>query len=405
MTGVFDQSLNRQLPISFWKRFAVGMFLSVALFGAASGCVEELPALAGTNSFKVSLSGPSTLGKKNARLVAPLPETQIAVRAIGMNGELDSSFSGSVQVLVHYLGSIGVPGDRGRSLASVKLENGEGTATLDTMPKVFGPTVLWVDDAHSEEPTHAAGTSETIWFRDPFLSDISTPNREESSTALSRSPLETKLARVTESRYGDKGRLVVTGVYPEGYTVSDVQCQDAAGTPPCVAGDYDHLYVFAFGSAEYEGGGELEVGHSISAVSGPISEFNGLTELSFPQTYATDQVARIEQLPEPVKINGASLAKPIVLERLEAALISIEDGEVCPLDKNYQNFGQWKVDIGDGCSKGVAVISKGVVSGFDPAQFVGRKIPKIVGTLRPINFGTFNVWLMYPRNRADLVLP
>ena len=395
--GVSDRYSNKRSP-----RVELAM---VAAISWLSGCVETLPPLTGTNSFEVSLAESVFVGSKESRLAVLPTEAEIGVRAIGMDGEFDPSFSGKIQIRVHYLGSIGVPGDRGRPLAEVEVKNGIAENVQVGLPTVYGPTVLWVDDAENEQATLATGTSDAMWFRNPFLAEISTPSAEESFNALSRSPLETKQVRVTESRYGARGRLVVTGVYPEGYTVSDVECQDEDGTPPCVAGAYDHLYVFAFGLSTYEGGGALEVGHTISGVSGPVSEFNGLTELSFPQTYATDQKARLEIVPEPVVISNDSLAAPIQMERLEAGLVAVEGGTVCPLDKNYQSFSQWKLDIGQGCSKGVAVISKGVVSGFDPADFVGQSIPKIVGTLRPINLGRFNVWLMYPRNRDDLVLP
>jgi len=28
----------------------------------------------------------------------------------------------------------------------------------------------------------------------------------------------------------------------------------------------------------------------------------------------------------------------------------------------------------------------------------------VIGVLRPVNIGTFNVWIIYPRSAADLVL-
>jgi hypothetical protein len=35
---------------------------------------------------------------------------------------------------------------------------------------------------------------------------------------------------------------------------------------------------------------------------------------------------------------------------------------------------------------------------------VGKTLPRVVGTLRPVNIGTFNVWIVYPRSAADLTL-
>ena len=37
----------------------------------------------------------------------------------------------------------------------------------------------------------------------------------------------------------------------------------------------------------------------------------------------------------------------------------------------------------------------------DPMTLVGKTLTKVVGTLRPVNIGTFNVWIVYPRSAAD----
>jgi hypothetical protein len=49
------------------------------------------------------------------------------------------------------------------------------------------------------------------------------------------------------------------------------------------------------------------------------------------------------------------------------------------------------------------VITAGIVS-FDPAANQGRKVARLVGALRPVNIGSFNVWIMNPRDDADLTL-
>jgi hypothetical protein len=35
---------------------------------------------------------------------------------------------------------------------------------------------------------------------------------------------------------------------------------------------------------------------------------------------------------------------------------------------------------------------------------VGKTLPRLVGNLRPINIGSFNVWIIYPRSAADFTL-
>ena len=51
----------------------------------------------------------------------------------------------------------------------------------------------------------------------------------------------------------------------------------------------------------------------------------------------------------------------------------------------------------------INVISTGVVP-TDPMTLVGKTLPKVTGVLRPVNIGSFNVWIIYPRSSADLVL-
>src|SRR5690606_37017072 len=149
--------------------------------------------------------------------------------------------------------------------------------------------------------------------------------------------------------------LVVTGVYAQGYTLSDVQCADADGTPPCTTGDYDHIYVFTFSRPETEGHEPIERGHLISRVGGSVSEFNGLTELSFPQSFVADPEPHPELLPEPVVIQSAWLSSRIEMERAEAALVAIEGATVCPLDDDYATYSQWKLDVGRGCGTPINV--------------------------------------------------
>jgi len=194
-------------------------------------------------------------------------------------------------------------------------------------------------------------------------------------------------------------------VYAQGYTVSDVQCQDDAGSPPCVAGDYDHLFVFSFNRAEYEEGGVVARGHRVDRLAGSIGEFNGLTELNFPQTFIGDASIHIEQIPAPVVIESSWLRGGIEMERIEAALVAIDDAKVCPLDAEFETYSQWKLDLGLGCADPVNVISKGEVSEFSPADHVGQVLPRVVGTLRPVNIGSFYVWIVYPRDIQDIQLP
>ena len=114
-----------------------------------------------------------------------LDETQrtvnVSVTALDENGDLDTSFSGEVGVYVSYLG--GITPDVGKPpLDTIQLSAGESDNAAISLPPVFGPVLLWVED--SEGGTYATGTSATLWYRDPWVSDISTPTNLESLDAL-----------------------------------------------------------------------------------------------------------------------------------------------------------------------------------------------------------------------------
>lgn len=387
--------------------------LAVALVG----CTEELPPIEGTTSLAIELVAPADPGTPDDRVPDQARAVTVRVRALDTRGELDASFAGEVEMYAHYLGSLTPRLGSREPLATATLEAGESPDVALELPIVYGPTFLWVEDGGSG--TYATGTSPAIWYRNPFLADVSRPLDEREPTALERSPLEEKQIDVTGSRHGEVGRLVVTGVYAQGYTLADVACQDAAGTPPCVAGDYDAVFVFSFSRPQSESGRRLSVGDRIERLTGAVSEFNGLTEVNFPQSFSADEAARPDTVPAPVVLDPAWLADgadlgegPIFMERNEAGLIAVDNATVCPLDDDFDTFGQWKLDVGNGCptEEGgqdgtfINIISKGQVTEFRPEDHVGEVLPRVVGTLRPVSTsaGGFNVWILYPRTIEDL---
>ena len=226
--------------------------------------------------------------------------------------------------------------------------------------------------------------------------------------ALAASPLQNKQVTVKTSRYGARGRMVVTGTYAQGYSVSDARCADDAGNPPCVSGDFDHVLVFSFSRPKDEEGRNIEAGQFIDGYAGAVTEFNGLTEMGFPQSFASSAAsdpatANLARIPAPVTIQSSWITSKIEFERTESGLVQVLGGTVCPLDSDYTMYKQWKLDIGRGCSSPINVITAGL-SEFDPQTRVGMPVAKVVGILRPVNIGTFNVWIMYPRDAGDLTL-
>lgn len=383
---------------------ACGLTVLVGLTGAL-GCVEELDPIEGTTSLAVTLGIPEDPGTEDDRLDDDARAVTLQVSAVDAQNQLDEGFSGEVDVFVHYLGGL-TPSLGEEPLLSVDVEDGTSAPFDLELPGVFGPTFLWVEHGRGPAATFATGTSPTLWYRDPFLADVSRPDDEAALDALERSPLELKQIDISESRHGADGRLVVTGIYAQGYTLSDVSCQ-AGGEPPCTTGDYDAVFVFSFSRPLGEGTGAIEVGDVISRVTGGVVEFNGLTEIGFPQSWVAEGEGSPDLVPEPVVIQPSWLSTRIEMERVEAALIAIENGTVCPLDDDYETFAQWKLGIGEaGCAGDVInVITQGAINDFDPAAHAGEVIPRVVGTLRPVNIGSFDVWIVYPRSTDDLVLP
>lgn len=375
--------------------------LLVACAAALAACVEREPAIDETTSLRVTLLAPVDPGAPDRRLDSANRTMEIQVEAIGSDGERDTAFDREVKVYVQFLGTLTPSLGSALPFARIPLTAGMSAPTTVTLPVVFGPTSLWVED-DTEGGSYPTGTSPTLWYRDPYLADVSTPRDLMALDALTASPLQNKQVTVTQSRHGARGRIVVTGVYAQGYTVSDVQCADENGTPPCTTGDFDHVLVFSFSRPKDEMGRDLGAGQFIDGFAGGVQEFNGLTEIGFPQSFATDTTVDPARIPEPVVVQTSWFSSFIEFEKREGGLIAVDGGTVCPLDSDYTTYKQWKLDVGRSCGAPINVITAGVAQ-FDPAAHVGEQLTRVVGTLRPVSINSFNVWIMYPRSDADVV--
>lgn len=418
----FDQSLSsiaepRALSggvaqRSTMRRRAGFLQLAVALavLTSVSACTEKLPGFEGTTSLRVELVSPADVGTPDMRLPDTARTVVLRISAIDAQGIVDPSLNATVKIFAHYLGSLTPEFDAFDPLDTAVLTNGVSGEVAVELPSVFGPSFLWVEDSAGDDPTYATGTSPTMWYRDPYLADVSRPVDEAALDAFEASPLENKQAVIHESRYGARGRMVVTGSFAQGYTVSDVQCADENGSPPCVTGDYDHIFVFTFSRPEAEssitdGPVAIKAGHRVDQVSGGISEFNGLTEVGFPSTVVNAAEPDPAQIPAPVVIQPEWLTTKIEMERAESGLVAIENATMCPLDDDFASYFQWKLDLGMGCNRPVNIITAGQVPDFTPEGYAGKVFPLVVGTLRPVNIGSFHVWIVYPRTSADITPP
>lgn len=399
----------------------------VTIFLALTACVETREPIMGTQSLRIDLKSPT--GTEAAPLDPATSAAVIDVTALGPQGEVDTSFNNTLQVYVNFLGTL-TPYLGGTPLATVAMSNGMATNQTISLPRVYGPATLWLDDGKDENATYASGASTTIWYRNPFIADIQTPSDESALDALESSPLEQKQVTVRGSRNGANGRLVVTSVFAQGYTVSDVQC-GPGGAPPCTlttnpsvrptaAPGYDHKMVFSFSAARDENGCLIKEGQVIDGFAGGVSEFNGLTEIGFPQTFVDATKGQGGQrdcqaidvnpsrIPAPAQFDATWFTNKYMFERNEAGLVEVTSAKVCNLDATYTTYKQWKIDpagVGGDCANNknvISLITNGVIP-TDPATLVGKTV-RVVGILRPVNIKTFNVWILYPRSTADLTV-
>jgi hypothetical protein len=371
---------------------------------ALAACVDHQAPITGTQSLEIDLMSPSNTGDINNRLPDTARNVVLSITAKGPDGQVDTTYNNKLQAYAHFLGTL-TPYLDGTPLATVQMAAGKGTLSL-TLPSAFGPTTVWLDDgADMDAATYATGVSPTLWFRDPFIADIQTPTSETAIDALDAAPLDTKNVDVRASRYGAQGRLVVTSVYTQGYTLADVKCADANGTPPCVAGDYDYMDVFSYSAPLDQDKRFLSEGQVIAGFAGGVSEFDSLTEIGFPQTFVVGQpVVNKAMEPAPVVFDPSWFTAPINFEHNESAVIEIDNAKVCNLDADYITFKQWKLDpsgAGGNCTGNfINVVTAGTVD-LDPATLVGKTLPKVVGVSRPI----FKHWIIFPRSLSDITQP
>jgi len=393
-----------------------------------AACTETRDPITGTQSIEVELITPADPGTVDSRLPDSQRTIVINLRAKDAEGNVDTTFSESVRVYAQFLGTL-TPSLEDMPLATIAMTNGVAMNQMISLPNAFGATTLWIDNGTGLGPDYqfgaVTGTSPTLWFRDPFISDLQRPRDEMALDALSTTPLTDKQIRVGSSRYGARGVLVVTSIFAQGYTVSDVECATGGEmpTPPCTTGDYDHAMVFTFSSPRDQYGRPINEGEVIQSFNGGLSEFNGLTEVGFPRTFIsapdrdTPPFVNRALMPAPVLFNIAwfgPLSNPagrINFERNEAGAIEIRNVKVCPLDDGpdgvYTKYKQWSIDpspMGDQCSSSnvINLITAGTDFTTDPHTLVGKTLPKVIGIVRPVNIGSFNVWIVYPRGKDDL---
>jgi hypothetical protein len=139
-----------------------------------------------------------------------------------------------------------------------------------------------------------------------------------------------------------------------------------------VAGDFDHVLIFSFSRPKDEMGRNIEAGQFIDGFAGSVVEFNGLTEISFPQSFVSDTSIDVARIPEPATVLPSWFTNEIEFEKHESGLIQVEGARCARWTTTTPSYKQWKLDAGRGCGSPVNVITAGVIE-FDPALHVGSQ--------------------------------
>jgi hypothetical protein len=406
----------------------------------AGACVDHVPSpRAGLlNSLRVVLHSPdpSMLGSPTAPV-----DVQTATFDVFALDELGQPVAGDFDVRLFLsfggvkTGTVSACGDAAPDATPIEVIHLTGGQLLNhtvTLPEAFGPSALWLD----EPTTHATGASPTIFFRNPFISDVQTPPDLTAANASFCSNFNGRYVTVDQAKTG--GQLVVSSVFINAFVATDT----SAGN----YGAFNNMFVYSFGAPP----GDIVPGRVLKDFSGNVSKFVGFTELNFP-LFDQDDQAPLATLPPPLQLAFADLSNVPKLLGAAAGVVQYTGTECNPLppnpnhdptiqstDDQWLKYNGFVVD-GDGtCDSftnfAIQLPSK-VLGTFDPLQNVGKTLT-VVGMLRnnsgqnpeldgsgqkiacsataPCSKGTcmagycfkgsFNFWTLNPRSPADVTV-
>jgi hypothetical protein len=463
--------------------FVLSLLLGASLVGCGT---ENNPPADRTQTLRVTVRLSSgqplpQVGEAPLPLPTGLVDLDFDVEALGADGQLDP-LSGFVRISSVPGSVVEVTGDRA-SGRNVLLLDGSAMNQHVRLRNARGSTRLWVEDigyipADPEKPpacangidddgdglvdypqdpgcafanddtenggTYAAGVSPPVRFELPRLGDV---QGRGASTPYELEAVEVKTQ--------DPAFLVVTRIAADGFYVTDIN--DTLG--------YNHAFAFTFSTPPF-----LRVCDRITKLTGTASEFFGFTELSFPsfERHAwrfptdTDPGDGPCLVPEPVSITSTAAEDPVLMEKIESALVSVKDvtiGQYFGPNLPVLNFangqsdcaiappvtfaadasncdldGSGAIDFTQGSCEGACAnacgdepncvewtgyVSRGnyrvvfpdakslqintrAISGFDPPSMRGQPVRSLTGTLRNFSGGALN-WTIEARCGDDLV--
>lgn len=403
------------------------LFVGLAL---PAGCIERPSPTAGlVNSLKLDLTEPADRGTP----VRPISvrEAVFSVTALDEQGQrlpVDADLDVFVSFGGVKVGEFDQCGTSTAPITRLPLRGGELVNQRIDLPQAFGSTSLWID----APSLNAVGASDTIYFRNPFISDLMRPLDVNAPNATFCTPFNRKFVVVDRSETPG-GKLVVSSVFGNAFAVSD------SG-----ASDFGHIYVYAFGRPP----SSIVVGRVMKQISGNLSKFIGFTELNFPLFDATDEID-LAALPAPARVVSADTGNIPKLLGLVSGPVEVT-GRVCnPEPPNptgdpniastadqWRRFNTFTLD-GDGTCESFTnfeiQLPTKVIGNLDPVNQVGQTVtvrgmlknasgrnpyldadgkPVTCGAVTPCAQGTcldgvckknpFNFWSVVVRDRSDV---
>jgi hypothetical protein len=352
--------------------------LAVVALGAP-GCIEKKlsPTSGRVDLLRVELLEPADRGApdrpisaRRAKFNVIARDDQGQTRVEDLNVNLYVSFGG---VKTGALQACGTEGPTTVPIATLTLRQGQLLGYEADLPQAFGPTSIWVEDPL----TGTIGASDTINFRNPYITDVQKPVDPTAPNASFCTPWAGKFVTVNGTAQPN-GKLVISSVFGNAVAVTDSS-----------ATEYGSIYLFTFGRPP----AWAVPGRVLDSFSGNLSKFIGFTELNFPLMDRNDEV-NPAYIPAPVRLAAADTKDIPKLLSLVAAPVEVS-GVLCdPLPPNPNNdpfvqgtIEQWYkfnsfvvgsvVGSATDCTSinnfSVQLPAK-IVGGFDPLTRVGQQV-------------------------------
>lgn len=432
------------------------------------GCVEEAPyvdpdALAG---FRVVIVDDSALsGSTPYEFPTQFTDLHISVEALYADGERKTDYNGTVQISI-------VPGQIDESTYFVRLANGINSDHTISIRFAFGDVRIWAEEVGLDEVDQCRdgfdndGNGLLDFPGDPGCFSREDPSEGGASYVTGISdPLEFQPITIHDSQYNpdeptgespligeeivvEVGNLFITNVVATGFYLTDLAETE----------EFASIFTFNF---SYPDG--IRVGDRMTLVSGGVAEFQGQTQLTFPnwnhdEDYELTEVERLLMAQcrpihnpdvveiEPVLLEPADLNDLERLEEVESGIVRVDGVQIsntfmaCDLDlsgdidtyeeeqcrdecqtnnlctdlSSYEEFDQF---TGDVSGAAVQIDSAFRVAGFDvfadcelesddPPTYgcPEHKLVSVTGSLRHIFLtNAIQLWVLTPRFACDMV--